>query len=86
MRIYKETHIPTNTSCKRDFAALNGLCVLKVSTSYEINRHNIRNVVRKTLLSLQSTVSPFLEDLQSTVSCISCQPYHSNEHPVLEKG
>ena len=46
---------------QHDFAALHGLCILKVSTIYvlvvEVNRHNIRNVLRMTLLSLWSTVS-----------------------------
>ena len=74
---------------QHDFAAFNGLCMLKVSTSYvlvtAVNRHNIRNVLRKTLLSLQSTVSRFLEALQSTISCVCCQPYHSNEHSCVRK-
>ena len=72
------------------FCRLHGLCVLKVSTSnvsiVEVNCHNSRNVLRMTLLSMQSTVSRFLSDLQSTVSCICCQPYHSNEHPMPDKG
>ena len=68
---------------------VNGLCILKVSTNdikvVEVSRHNSRSVLRRTLLSLQSTVSRFLEDLRSTVSCVCCQPYHKNEHPVPEK-
>ena len=64
--------------------------MLKVSTNdvsvVEVSRRNSRNVLRRTFLSLQSTVSRFLDDLQSTVSCVCCQPYHSNEHPVPEKG
>ena len=86
---HTETHMPVNTSCQHDFAALHGLCMLKVSTIYvlvvEVTRHNIRNVLRMTLLSLGSTVSQFLKDLQSTLSCVCCQLYHSNEHPVPRK-
>ena len=85
IRIYRDTHANEN-KLQHDFAALHGLRMLKVSTSYVlVNRHNIKNVLRMTLLNLRSTVSRFLEDLQSTVSCVCCQPYHSNEHPVPEK-
>ena len=89
IRIYRDTHA-NEYKLQHEFAALHGLCMLKVSTSYvlvvEVNRQNIKNVLRMTLLNLRSTVSRFLEDLQSTVSCVCCQPYHSNEHPVPEKG
>ena len=89
IRTYRDTHA-NKYNMQHDFAALHGLCMLKVSTIYvlviEVTRHNIRNVLGMTLLSLRSTVSRFLEDLQSTVSCVCCQPYHSNEHPVPEKG
>ena len=56
------------------FCRLHGLCVLKVSTSnvsiVVVNCHNNRNVLRMTLLSMQSTVSPFL--LRSVVNRILC--------------
>ena len=63
--ILRHTH--TNEyKLQHDFAALHGLCMLKVSTSnvsvVEVNRHNSRNVLRMTLCSLcslQSTVSRF---------------------------
>ena len=46
---------------QHDFAALHGLCILKVSTIYvlvvEVHRHNIKNVLRMTRLGLRSTVS-----------------------------
>ena len=88
IRTYRDTHV-NEYKLQHDFAALHGLCILKVSTNYvlvvEVHRHNIKNVLRMTRLSLRSTVSRFLEDLQSTVSCVCCQPYHSNEHPVPEK-
>ena len=67
---------------------LHRLCISKISTNdvsvVEVSRQS-RNVLRRMLLSLQSTVSRFLNYLQSTVSCVCCQPYHSNEHPVPEK-
>ena len=89
IRTYRDTHA-NEYKLQHDFAAFHGLCMLKVSTIcvlvVEVTRHNIRNVLRMTLLSLQSTVSRFLEDLQSTVSCVCCQPYHIIEHCVPEKG
>ena len=89
IRTYRDTNA-NEYKLQHDFAALHGLCILKVSTIYvlvvEVHRHNIKNVLRMTRLSLRSTVSRFLEDLQSIVSCVCCQPYHSNEHPVPEKG
>ena len=89
IRTYRDTYA-NEYKLQNDFAALHGLCMLKVSKIYvlvvEVTRHNIRNVLRMTLFSLRSTVSRFLEDLQSAVSCVCCQQYHSNEHPVPEKG
>ena len=83
-------HTYQRVQLQHDFAVLSGLCILKVSTNdisvAEVSRRNSRNVLRRMLLSLQSTVSRFLEDLRSTVSCVCCQPYHKNEHPVPEKG
>ena len=56
---YRDTHADEN-KLQHDFAALHGLCMLKVSTIYvlviNVTRHNIRNVLRMTLLSLRSTV------------------------------
>ena len=89
IRTYRDTHA-NEYKLQHDFAALHGLCMLKVSTIYvlvvEVTRHNIRNVLGMKLLSQRSTVSRFLEDLQSTVSCVCCKPSHSNEHHVPEKG
>ena len=85
-----QRHTCQRKKLQHDFAALHGLCMLKGSTIYvlvvDVTRHNIRNVLRMTRLSLRSTVSRFLEDLQSTVSCVCCQPYHIIEHRVPEKG
>ena len=71
IRTHRDTHA-NEYKLQHDFAALHGLCILKVSTIYvlvvEVHRHNIKNVFRMTHLSLRSTVSRFLEDLQSTVS------------------
>ena len=69
---FEHTHTHFNEyKLEHDFAALHGLCMLKVSTIYalvvEVTRHNIRNVLRMTLLSLRSTASRFLS--------ICSQPY-----------
>ena len=89
IRTYRDTHA-NEYKLQHDFATFHGLCMLKVSTIYvlviEFTRHNIRNVLRMTLLSLRSTLSRFLEDLQSTLSCVCCQLYHIIEHRVPEKG